>query len=213
MFILLLGSYDSETKEALYSMQETIANSFAREGHYSLIMEVLDLYTLSDGHILLLENRDEHNTTIYLFNPREGNGPIEPETIDTISNEGDVENTVYEYLTKTGFCEADITTEKISILSSNGLFNFLVSISSVFMLLRLKEETRGGEYIELFYITRTGNWVSLEGFPKILILKKKGVTLTSMIDLILVEKEIPILEFTDIHDLLKKTVSIVKNFI
>ena len=40
MFILLLGSYDDETKKALYTMQESIANSFSDKGYYSLSMRI-----------------------------------------------------------------------------------------------------------------------------------------------------------------------------
>ena len=157
MFILLLGSYDDETKSALYSMQESIANSFSDKGHYSLLMEELNLYTVSDGHLLLLENREDYSTTIYLFGPIEGVGPIELETIDTISRTEDTENTVYRYLTERGFCNLDIAIEKMPIISPDGLFPFLVSISSVFLIVRLKEETRGGEYIELCPISSVSN--------------------------------------------------------
>ncbi len=67
-------------------MQESIANSFSDKGYYSLLMEELDLYTVSDGHILLLENRGDCSTTIYLFRPIEDVGPIELQIIDTISH-------------------------------------------------------------------------------------------------------------------------------
>ena len=49
-------------------------------------MEELDLYTVSDGRLLLLENRGDRSTTIYLFRPIEDVGPIELQIIDTISH-------------------------------------------------------------------------------------------------------------------------------
>ena len=212
MFILLLGSYDDETKKALYTMQESIANSFSDKGYYSLLMEELGLYTVSDGHILLLENRGDRSTTIYLFRPIEDVGPIELQTIDTISHTEDIEDTVYRYLTERGFCNLDIAIERMPIISPDGLFPFLVSISSVFLIVRLKEETRGGEFIELCYISRSPNLISLKGSPGIFMLKKQDVTLTSMLELILIEREIRVLEFSDTSDLLDKTANIVRNF-
>jgi hypothetical protein len=43
-------------------------------------------------------------------------------------------------------------------------------------------------------------------------LKKQDVTLTSMLELILIEREIRVLEFSDTSDLLDKTTNIVRNF-
>ncbi|HIH60450.1 MAG TPA: hypothetical protein HA289_05065 [Ferroplasma sp.] len=43
-------------------------------------------------------------------------------------------------------------------------------------------------------------------------LKKQGVTMTSMLELILIEREIRALEFSDTSDLLDKTTNIVRNF-
>lgn len=123
-----------------------------------------------------------------------------------------MEDTVYKYLTERGFCNLDITIERMPIISPNGMFPFLVSISSVFLIVRLKEETRGGEFIELCYISRSPNLISLKGSPGAFMLKKQDVTLTSMLELILIEREIRVLEFSDTSDLLDKTTNIVRNF-
>ncbi len=123
-----------------------------------------------------------------------------------------MEDTVYKYLTERGFCNLDITIERMPIISPNGMFPFLVSISSVFLIVRLKEETRGGEFIELCYISRSPNLISLKGSPGAFMLKKRDVTLTSMLELILIEREIRVLVFSDTSDLLDKTTNIVRNF-
>ena len=123
-----------------------------------------------------------------------------------------MEDTVYKYLTERGFCNLDITIERMPIISPNGMFPFLVSISSVFLIVRLKEETRGGEFIELCYISRSPNLISLKGSPGAFMLKKQDVTLTSMLELILIEREIRVLEFSDTSDLLDITTNIVRNF-
>ncbi len=149
MFVLILGSYDSETKRLLYSLRDYLTSRFVELGHYFIIMETMTLFRVEDGREVLTEEDGANNVTLYIFPSRTQAGEVEAEMIDTVKLDGGLEETVSKYVTKY-ITELDrlpsqtrIHMEKAPITGLTGLFNFLVEICAFYNVIRLKEETRG----------------------------------------------------------------------
>jgi hypothetical protein len=132
MFVLILGSYDSETKQLLYSLRDCLTSKFVKEGHYFVIMEKMTLFRTEDGKYVLNEEDTENNVTLYIFNSIRKLGEVEAEMIDTIKLQGGLEETVSKYITDLGELPTRIQMDKASITGEGGLFNFLVEICSFY---------------------------------------------------------------------------------
>lgn len=187
MFVLLLGSYDHDTKALLYRLQERIAGEFVDAGCYSLLMEKLDLFNTSDGRKVVVERNEGENLTFYIFEPDPFTRPPTLEMIDSVPWSENTRDTLRDFLVSNGMSNPEVILEKTSISTPTGLFGYLVSISELYFIIRLKEETRGGEYLELCQITKAQNRTWIEASPNIFLYKRSGIVLSSMLDLILNE--------------------------
>lgn len=204
MLILLLGSYDDETKRLLYFLRENLSKSFLEVGVVILLMERLNLFRVEDGRNVLTEEDDYNNLTVYAFPLTLGKGEIEPNIIDTISVNGNTKSTLENYLGKIEGIAEGLEVQKQPIDSNDGLFKFLVDLSKLFLIIRLREETRGGEYLELGYILREKDRAIVSQWGDIFLFKKRGIARSTMIDLFLNSDEIKLREFDDNSDLLEQ---------
>ena len=91
---MILGSYDSETKQLLYSLRDCLTSKFVKEGHYFVIIEKMTLFRTEDRKYVLTEEDTENNVTLYIFNSIRKMGEVEAEMIDTIKLQGGLEETV-----------------------------------------------------------------------------------------------------------------------
>ncbi|MEM0133649.1 MAG: hypothetical protein QXU18_00260 [Thermoplasmatales archaeon] len=210
MFVLLLGSYDDETKDSMYELQECIARSFlSREDEcYALIMERLGAYLMGD-FIILTEQYLEKYTTLYVLDLQ--NKLLD---VDSIETPQDIQYFIHNYLAEKKMVDPELSIEKVPNIVSRGvypsLFSMLVSIADIFIIVRLREETRGGEYIEICYLVwRIPNMVSIHGEPRIFLFRKEGITLTTMLDIVAEDNKIVVKEFFNNTDLCIKVVNIV----
>jgi hypothetical protein len=161
--ILLLGSFDPQTKAQLESIKEEIVKTFSGENVYALLLDSVEVY-FSDVVEVLTELSGEDRITLFII---QDNQLVEME--DVKLKEDDVDKTVYDYLKK-----------KYNITEFNRLpiFNKLDALmqnTQVIFLLRDKEETRGGEYLELMHALFRGH------AEKIWFLKKNEIALSAML--------------------------------
>jgi hypothetical protein len=136
---LLLGSYDSETKHVLETIKEEIAKRFQGKILVALL-ENLDIY-VADGLHVLTEMFGKNRISIMVY---EEKGSILSEIYD-VDLVNSPEETVYNFLrAKYG----------IETLNKNPIFDkfdILMRLAIEIFLIRNKEETRGGEYLELMH--------------------------------------------------------------
>ena len=160
---LLLGSYDPQTKQYLEKVKEEIVKYFSGENVYALLLERLEIYETDIG-LALTERIADDRMSVFLF---QENQILD---IDEIKLQGkNFDANLYSYLKQK--YEAQMITkhtifDKLDILmhSANAIF-----------LLRQKEETRGGEYLELMHALFRGH------SSKILFFKKEGIELSGML--------------------------------
>ena len=161
--ILLLGSFDPQTKAQLEDITEEIVKTFSGENVYTLLLDGVEVY-FSDVVEVLTESSSADRITLFIF---QDNQLVD---MDDLKLEKDhVDKTIYDYLKK----KHNIT--KFNKLSVFDKLDVLMRNAKVIFLLRDKEETRGGEYLELMHALFRGQ------AEKIWFLKKNGIALSSML--------------------------------
>jgi len=161
--ILLLGSFDPQTKAQLEDIKEEIVKTFSGENVYALLLDSVEVY-FSDVVEVLTELIAEDRITLFTF---QDNQLVDME--DLKHEKDDVDKTIYDYLKK----KYNIT--KFNRLSVFDKLDVLMRNTKVIFLLRDKEETRGGEYLELMHALFRGH------AEKIWFLKKNGIALSAML--------------------------------
>jgi len=139
--ILLLGSYDRETKSTLNKIREEIAKLSVHydETIFTLLLENVEIYE-TDTDWICIEKFGEKKTII-LFK----RDSIEvKDVIEFDAKEDDIE--ILKRLGYKSFIRIPIL-EKLRVLAT---------ISSLVFVIRHKELTRGGEYIELAFLLSRG---------------------------------------------------------
>lgn len=215
MFVTLLGSYDPETKKLLYAIRESIARKFSDEGVYSMLMETLEYYVVNQlsspislkTYDIIVERENGVNLTFYILDGLS----VE---VETIPYEKDVESALFNYLIKRGLITPEAKVKNIPMAGDPSLFTFLVSISTLYFIIRLKEETRGGELIELCSILNSPNNIQVRGDKvnaRTFLFKKNNITLSTMFQILLDEENVLLREFEDQDDVLNQINKIIHN--
>jgi len=149
-FILLLGSYDPLTKSRLETVKETLVKKFQAEQLFAFLLDRVEIYygAGSEGqnrYEIITELYDEDRVTVFLF--------TEGHLLDTVDMDVEhrVDETVYAFL-----------KQRYNIIQFNRIpvinkLNVLMRESKVIFLIREKEETRGGEYLELMHALFEGH--------------------------------------------------------
>jgi hypothetical protein len=185
--ILLLGSFDPQTKARLENVKEEIVKTFSGENVYALLLDGVEVY-FSNVVEVLTELSDEDRITLFIF---QENQLVDMDDLK-LEKEG-IDKTVYDYLKKrykiTEFNRFPIF-EKLDVLMRN---------AQVIFLLRDKEETRGGEYLELMHA------LFRDHAGKLWFLSKNGIVLSSMLMEYLDKFEVKMRIYRGENDL-KKTV-------
>lgn len=161
--ILLLGSFDPQTKNQLENLKEEIAKAFSGENVYALMLNTVEVYIADDMEVLT-ELFGKNNVTIFIFQ----NNQLLDATDVKLQKTG-MDKTVYDYLKK----EYKIThLRRLPIFDK---LDVLLRDAKIIFLLRHKEETRGGEYLELMHALFRGH------ADKIWFLKKNDIELSAML--------------------------------
>lgn len=142
-FILLLGSYDPDTKKLLYEIRNFIAKSFV-EDVYALILEELEVYKGEENYFFMVEKGREpmlYAFRLYgLFDVR----PLK------ITNPNELDNIVRNIVNKN--YNTDITG-RLPIIEK---LEALAKSSELVLVIRDKQYSRCGEYIELTFLLEKG---------------------------------------------------------
>jgi hypothetical protein len=161
--ILLLGSFDRQTKACLENIKEEIVKTFSGENVYALLLDRAEVY-FSDIVEVLTELSGEGTVTLFIF---QDNQLVDMEELKL--EKEDLDKVVYDYLKK----KYDIT--KFNRLPIFDKLDILLRNAKLIFLLWDKEETRGGEYLELMHALFRGH------AEKIWFLKKNEIALSSML--------------------------------
>ena len=97
-----------------------------------------------------------------------------------------------------------------SSFTGTGLFNFLVEICSFYNIIRLKEESRGGEYLELCQILRMNDRKHVRQERDVYYFNKIGNVYSSMLNLVLNSNELVLRDFDENGDLCQQIEELVK---
>ncbi len=128
------------------------------------MLDTVEIYT-SDGMEVLIEHLSENRITIFTFQ----NGQLIDVSPDIKLEDTDEDEIIYKYLKK---------EHPITHLSKLPIFNKLDTLmrdAKVIFLIRDREETRGGEYLELMHAIFLGH------DEKIWFLKNNDIELSAML--------------------------------
>jgi len=139
--ILLLGSYDKETKDILNRIREEIAKISVYHGEtiFTLLLENVEIYETDTGWVCVETINDKKMFILF-----KGDS-IEVKDVVEVDDEKDD----FEILKQLGYK----SFVRIPVLEK---LRILATISSLVLIVRHKELTRGGEYIELVFLLGRG---------------------------------------------------------
>ena len=181
--VLLLGSYDRATKELLDKIKEEIAKIFAGK-MFAFLLENLEVY-MSDRFEVLAEIEDGQQITLYLFE-----GSSLRDVVDLpLKAEEKPDDIIYSYLRQ----NFDVST--VNKKSVTAKFDLLMGLAVEIFLIRHKEETRGGEYVELMHVLFT------DQAEKMWFFKNNSITISSMLMEYLDKFRIKMRDYTNFDDL------------
>ena len=160
--VLLLGSFDPQTKPLLAYAKEEIVKTFSGENVFALMLDKLEIYTADDMEVLA-ERSAEKIITLFIFQNNELIDMVD------IKQDQDTDGAVYDYL------KQNYALTKIDKLSIFNKLDVLMRDATAIFLLRHKEETRGGEYLELMHALFRGH------ANKVWFLKRNGIALSAML--------------------------------
>jgi len=171
--VLLLGSYDPDTEKVLSKLKEDIPAHMMTEEENVLIflLRDIEIYLVDysdengkDARIILISDKYRDKITIIALNERE--------IIDSteFSSSGTHQDQIIEEYAKR------YPNPRISKLPILEKLRQLAASASLTMLVRHKEETRGGEYIELAFLLGTGTLNP----SRVYFLKKEGFDMSEM---------------------------------
>lgn len=189
--ILLLGSYDPQTRFYLESVKEEIAKHFSGENLYALLLDNVEIYYVDTFQVLAeLFNKDM--VTLLVFQ--------DSRLIDTydVALKNGLDETVY------GFLKEKYDVKRITKESIFNKFNSLMRITKSIFLIRDKEETRGGEYVELLHALFQGH------SSKVWFLKREGIQLSAMLMEYLDKFKVNIRTYNNQEDLITAIMRILK---
>ena len=200
--VLLLGSFDEETKEVLNVVKNETIKLFSGLDLYCFLLDNLELYASTEGEYgILIEQYSPDSITVFIFDNRE---KILLHTEDIKLTSDNIALETSEFLKN--WC-----TKMNRVLPQNLIkqtifmkLDLLFRASKIILLIRHKEETRGGEYIELAYGIR-------EYHDKFYFFAKDGVLLSIMIDEILKKFNVQKRNYIDKKNLIERILDIIKH--
>ncbi len=184
--VLLLGSYDSETKYVLETIKEEIAKRFQGKILIALL-ENLDIY-VADGLHVLTETFGKNRISIMVYEAK-GSALSEIYDVDLVNSP---EETVYNFL------KAKYGIETLNRNPIFDKFDILMRLAIEIFLIRHKEETRGGEYLELMHA------IFQRYSDKIWFFKKERIHLSVMLMEYLDSFRVKLRSYADVTELINE---------
>jgi hypothetical protein len=165
--ILLLGSYNDETFKLLKRLREFVLETFGGNEIYCIMLEGVDVY-LSDRVQVLAEKWSEDKVTLFVFT--EGMITDNVEEINLIDEAVKIVENFLRIKYQATFIRKVPIIEKLGMLANACRLIFVP---------RHRELTRGGELVELTYLS------PYCGDRMYFLKKKKGIGLSAMVKEIL----------------------------
>src|SRR5271156_656564 len=130
-FVLLLGSYDDQTKELLKNLKNRLVGDFRAEEVFIFSLNTLYAF-IADSYQVIVECWSETDATIFIFQKGQLN------EVDEIDFEVSPNKAVEEYMRKNFHAQ---TFAEISVLEK---LETIFSTALLTLVIREREETRGG---------------------------------------------------------------------
>ena len=200
IIVILLGSYDPETKKLLYKLKEEIVKIYAGSSYhvYAFLLEKLKVYNLSGGGTLFIEQFNQRSFTAYYLTPE---GILK----DVMEFRGELKE-VLEDIEE--FFDIKIVWEARPLNKIRRLIDYP---NSIIILLREKELTRGGEYIELAYLTSR---IRVEEIPvRVWFFKREGIPISTMVKELLTDYKIQFRTYKTEDELIDEVLRVIYYFI
>lgn len=189
--VLLLGSYDPQTKSHLGIIREEIAKKFSGENVYTVLLDSTEIY-FTEIIQVLAELFNKVKATLFIFQ----NGMLSD--LYDVNLKNSLDETVYDFL------KEKYGIQRISKESVFNKFHAMMQLAKVILLVRDKEETRGGEYVELMHAMFEGH------SQKVWFLKRNGVRLSAMLMEYLDKFKVNLRSYNDKQDLITEVTRILK---
>ncbi|WP_457555977.1 hypothetical protein [Candidatus Pyrohabitans sp.] len=192
-FILLLASYDPETKFVISFLKENLLDRFLGENInlHIFVLDSIEVYdTYPDSYVFLKERYSDKNSSLYIFENRELLDIVEmaDESLENVINIKGVPK--------------DVNIRKLPV---NNKLIFLASIVNKIFILRHKEETRGGEYIELALLSQDE-----ELTRRMVFFKRENIEISTMVYEILDDKNIAMRTYKGCEELAESIERIIR---
>jgi hypothetical protein len=192
--ILLLGSYDPQTKSYLEIVKEEIAKRFVGENAFSFLLNNSDVY-ISQTIQALVEVSNKRKAALFVF---QDNALID---VHEIAFKKDLDGVVHSFL------KEKYEVQEFNKLSVFSKYDILMGLARVLFLIRDKEETRGGEYVELMHA------LFQKHSEKIWFFKREGVRISEMLMEYLDRFGVKIRPYIDKQDLVEEIIRILRNIL
>jgi hypothetical protein len=181
--VLLLGSYDKQTKNILERLKEEIAKVFGGKV-FAFLLDNLEIYITNQFEILA-EIEKNHRITLYFFE----NSSLQNVQDLPLKISENPDQKIYNYLNGT----YGITKfEKKPIANK---YDLLTLFAAEIFLIRHKAETRGGEYVELMHVLFS------DKSEKLWFFKNTSIVISSMLEEYLDMFRVKIREYQNLTEL------------
>lgn len=202
--ILLLGSYDDETKDIMYQLRTEINEKFQRYSSSVILLENIDIYIPLEPGL--------HNYTLFFENETNG-GVMTIITDKTTPIEKVSFANSEEFANSLGATGNAINFNQFRKLSELEKLSFLNEWSDLVYVLKNLELTRGGELVELTYLLLNSFGKTMADPRKFEFFYKKEIPISTMIQEIITNNKISPKSYTTYDELKKHTFEITKNHI
>lgn len=172
-------------------LKEEIAKGFSGENVYTVLLDNVEVY-FADTIQVLVELLNTKRVTLFIFKDN-----VLSDVYDIDLKNG-LDETVYSFL-KEKYVVKKIVKEPVFNKFSN-----LMRLAKTIFLIRDKEETRGGEYVELIHAISQGH------SDKVWFLKRNGVRLSAMLMEYLDKFKVNMRTYNDKQDLITEVTRILK---
>jgi len=185
--VLLLGSYDPHTKSVMYALKEKIAEEFSGTNTYAYLLEELLIFNEESHRFFVIAERwSEKRISIFIFTHAEY--PLD--NVEVEIGDENIEAVVRKVIRE----KYNVAIRKVPIVDK---LRILAQLSVAIIVIREKEETRGGEVAELIYLI-------LNNFAdKVCLFKRENISLSSMLMEFLDYMRIPIRTYNSIDELIQ----------
>lgn len=168
--MLLLGSYDATTKKILRNVRNNLNESFTRYSCYTILLENLDVFvstTIKEPSYFILLEREEEEISCTILSSS-------TKIIETLMFKN--QEAFNKYI---GHEARIIDYGKFRKMSELSKIKMLDTWADLVYVIRDKEETRGGELVELTYLLHNRSEIGDPG--KYAIFYRKGISISTML--------------------------------